>query len=587
MVHHTSNLQNVQFVIADLIEKVEELINTLEMQTDALRQRNINLPPMALNMLRATKTRLDKMNKEFTGSQIELRQLRALAGTTELITSTLDIDQVLSQVMDTVIQLTGAERGYIVLKNANSGEMEFRTARGLESEHVENNEFIVSRTIVNQVANTGQPVLTDNASTDERFEGQDSIVGFNLRSILAVPLLSRDEVIGVVYCDNRILSGLFRQHELNLMVAFGDQAAVAIENARLFENVREQLREISAIRDLMSNIFASVASGIITASNDGTVITVNPRAQTIIGKTEKEMVGFPLNKVVPSYSGTVAEAMRRVILEGKQQAVDLQPFIGKGGVRDWHIQITPLLDLNNNRSMGVTLVLDDLTDERKREEQLAQVRRYVPMAGLDTLKAADLAHIKVEVRQISAMFCDVRGFTSFSERLEPEDTMRIINRYLALASDAINLNEGIVDKYMGDAVTGLFNTQLNAQGDHANRAVRAALALMVDLYALHETLPEDQRLFYGTGIHTGQAVLGNIGGSGREEFSAMGEAMDISKVLQENAAKGEIILSKETYQLVKGEFLCEEFTPQKVKGYTQLTVAYRVKKRIGTGMLRL
>jgi adenylate cyclase len=130
-----------------------------------------------------------------------------------------------------------------------------------------------------------------------------------------------------------------------------------------------------------------------------------------------------------------------------------------------------------------------------------QVRRYVPMAGLDRIRAADLEHIQVEAREVTAIFCDVRGFTSFSEKLQPEDLMRVINRYLSLASDAVNLYEGIVDKYMGDAVTGLYNTQLNPQEDHAIRCVRAALSLVSDLYAQHEVLPEDQRLFYGIGIH--------------------------------------------------------------------------------------
>ncbi|MEL7235409.1 MAG: GAF domain-containing protein, partial [Chloroflexota bacterium] len=120
-------------------------------------------------------------------------QLRALADTTALIASTLDVDEVLNQVMDTVVRLTGAERGYIVLKNKETGEMEFRVARGMAQEQLDQSEFIVSRTIVNRVTETAKPVLTDNASADPRFQEQKSIVGFALRSILAVPLTSRDD----------------------------------------------------------------------------------------------------------------------------------------------------------------------------------------------------------------------------------------------------------------------------------------------------------------------------------------------------------------------------------------------------------
>ena len=102
--------------------------------------------------------------------------------------------------------------------------------------------------------------------------------------------------------------------------------------------------------------------------------------------------------------------------------------------------------------------------------------------------------------------------------------------------------------------------------------------MVFDLYALHEVLPEDHRLFYGTGIHTGPAVLGNVGGGGREEFSAMGEAMEISKLLQENAGPGEIIISEQTYEIVKDAFECEEIVPQKTKNF-DINTAYKVIKR--------
>jgi adenylate cyclase len=515
--------------------------------------------------------------------------LRALAETTALITSTLDVDEVLNQVMDTVIRLTGAERGYIVLKNKETGEMEFRIARGMAQEQLDNNEFIVSRTIVNQVADSGEPLLTDNASNDERFQGQESIVGFALRSILAVPLKTRDEVVGVVYCDNRILAGLFRQHELNLLTAFADQAAVAIDNARLFADARSQLNEVTSIRDLMENIFSSVASGILTLGIDGTVTTVNSAAEEVLGIPKGQILGRKLVTLVPTGTDELQQTLTAVVETSEQRRLDLHPEINGYGQRNWNINVGPLLDIRDQSVQGLAVVLDDLTELKAREAQLAQARRYVSVGGFDELKAADLMNIQVEVRQVTALFCDVRGFTSFSENLEPEDLMRVINKYLSLASDAINLYEGVVDKYMVDAVTGLFNTQLNPQDDHAQRCVRAAMSMVMDLYALHEVLPEEQRLFYGTGIHTGPAVLGNVGGSGREEFSAMGDAMEISKVLQENAGPGEIIISQATYDIVHDLFECEQIEPQKTKGY-HIDVMYKVvrrKKGQNTGPLML
>jgi adenylate cyclase len=392
----------------------------------------------------------------------------------------------------------------------------------------------------------------------------------------------------VVYCDNRILAGLFRQHEMNLLTAFADQAAVAIDNARLFADARAQLNEVTSIRDLMENIFSSVASGIMTLDINGHVTSLNSTAEQVLGLPKGHILGRRLVELVPEGADDLHSAIVDVARGGEQCLVELQPML-TGGQRDWNVIVSPLTDIRDESVQGLAIVLDDLTELKANEAQLAQVRKYVPFGSLDALKAADMANIQVEVREITSLFCDVRGFTTFSENLEPEELMRVINKYLSLASDAINLYEGVVDKYMGDAVTGLFNTQLNPQQDHATRCVQAAMNMVMDLYALHEILPEDQRLFYGTGIHTGPAVLGNVGGGGREEFSAMGDAMEISKVLQENAGPGEVIISQETYEQVKDTFICEPIEPRKTKGY-DIAVMYKVVKRkagMATGPLML
>ncbi|MEO8395027.1 MAG: adenylate/guanylate cyclase domain-containing protein, partial [Chloroflexota bacterium] len=233
------------------------------------------------------------------------------------------------------------------------------------------------------------------------------------------------------------------------------------------------------------------------------------------------------------------------------------------------------------------LVLDDLTEIRERDAQMTHVRRYLPLALVENIRSEDLAALGGQERTITVLFADVRGFTTFSEQLDPERLMEIINKYMSVASDSINLYEGVVDKYMGDAATGLFNTPLNPQPDHALRAVRAAFSMVYDVLALHEVLPEDQRLFYGIGIHTGSAILGNVGSQDRREFAAIGDAVEFSKLLQENAQKGEIIVSAETYAVVKDYFDFEALEPRKTKDHTDFTVMYSLigRKKRATGPL--
>ncbi len=563
-----------------LAQNMNTLATEMRNQQNDLRKRGMNLPSGSAERVRYASTRLDPLGNLLTSQQIELRQLRALAETTALINSSLSTDDVLNQVMDTVIQLTGAERGYIMLKNKFTGEMEFRIARGIDREQLGREDFVVSSTIVQEVATTAQPVLTDNARSDPRYEQQESIVGHQLRSILCVPLTVQGDVIGVVYCDNRVLAGLFKEHELNLLIAFANQAAVAIQNARLFESARASLIEATEIRDLMNNIFTSIASGLIAIDGYNLITAYNPTAEMLTGISYEQAWGANVFEVLTMLGNEFSERLRRVREWDTTEEWEAEILQKGHGTRYWNISIAPLSrpDAPESNNESVVILLDDLTELKAREAQLAQVRRYLPVALVDNIRSEEL-NLGGQEREVSLIFADVRGFTSFSERLQPEVLMEIINKYLSVASDSINLFEGVVEKYIGDAVTGMFNTQLNPQTDHALRAVRAALSMIYDVVALHETLPEDQRLYYGVAVHTGMAVLGNVGSPERQEFSALGDAVEMLKLLQENSGRGEVIISAATYAQVNAYFECEALTPRVTKGHEDFTVMYKVLGR--------
>lgn len=566
-----------------LVQRADELITLLRGQREMLRQKGMNLPAGALETAQMVKLKLEHLNKKIISTLIELRTLRALANTTALITSNLDVDEVLNQVMDTVIGLTGAERGYIVLKDRETGAFnQFKVARGLDTNLLQaasgapvqttGRDFMVSQSIINDVVSTGAPVLTTNATEDQRYQQQQSIVGYALRSVLAVPLKVRGNLIGIVYCDNRILAGLFAQRELELVTSFADHAASAIDNARLFQEIRAQLAEVSALRDLLDRIFGSIAAGVITLDGEG-IITLANHAASLIFKADGPLIGRTLSSLFAEMPGPLLSAMTYVRASARPMPFDTSVFIPGRGECYMNIVMSPVAN-----GQGLALVIDDLTAEKKHEAQIAEIIRYLPTALVKNLASVAELDVRGQEREITAIFCDVRGFTAFSETLDPADAMRVINQYLSLASDAINLYEGIVDKYMGDAVTGLFNTQLNPQDDHALRAVSAALSMLAELKALHDILPEGHRLFYGIGIDSGLAVLGNVGGIERKEFTALGRPTEVSKVLQENA-RGEVMISEATYQKVKDNFECEPVTLEKTGSHPDLTAAYKVLRR--------
>lgn len=172
-----------------------------------------------------------------TGQQERIAKLYEVS---RVIGSSLDLQTVLNQVMDAIIQLTEAERGFLVMLD-DDGNLNVQVARNFDQETIDPTAVALSRTVTNKVLQTGQPIVTTNAQEDPRFAGQQSIIAHQLRSIMATPLRVRGQVIGVVYVDNRVRTGLFSEQDLEFLDAFAGQAAVAIDNARLFSATDQAL----------------------------------------------------------------------------------------------------------------------------------------------------------------------------------------------------------------------------------------------------------------------------------------------------------------------------------------------------------
>ncbi len=158
---------------------------------------------------------------------------------------THEVERLLNYVMDQVIELSGAERGFLVLLDAD-GKMEFKVARGITREELERTQAQISYTVLGTVIQSKTPILLQDALADERFSQQSSVLELNLRSVLCVPLISRSELIGMIYADNRSVSGRFSQTDVDLMSIFANQAAIAIENTRLYQETVLAKEELEA-----------------------------------------------------------------------------------------------------------------------------------------------------------------------------------------------------------------------------------------------------------------------------------------------------------------------------------------------------
>ncbi|OGO17315.1 MAG: hypothetical protein A2Z14_17480 [Chloroflexi bacterium RBG_16_48_8] len=231
----------------EMHERLNQIVDDLRIQLASYRaeerRKGFEFPPDILNTVDQFSQVLQDWYEILHDYEIERKNLEALAQIGQVINSSLDRTTVLNEVVDTIIRLIGAERAFLMLRNS-LGELEIVTARNWERESLQPHEFELSQSIISQVMHEGQAVVTTNAQTDPRFGHQVSVITYSLRSILCVPLAVKEAQIGVIYADNRIREGLFTEKDRMLLSAFANQAAVAIENAELYEEVRRHAREL-------------------------------------------------------------------------------------------------------------------------------------------------------------------------------------------------------------------------------------------------------------------------------------------------------------------------------------------------------
>ncbi len=530
-------------------------LNTLGQQIDQL------LPHL--------ESSLSGLMSELAAQVKERERLAALTKSAEVVNSTLDLSEVLNQVMDMITSLTGAERGFLMLLDEETSEMEFKVARNLDRETISGSSFEISRTIVNAVAREGEPVVTTNAQADPRFRAQESVVSYSLRSILCVPLKVKQKVTGVIYADNRIKTGLFTEADRDLLATFANQAAIAIENARLFESV-------TIAKNLMDNVFASITSGVITTDSTDHITLFNRAAEAILGVSAEKCLDVSYGQVLPTLDGALPGLIESV--KNTEEAIvahELEPQLPGRGAVNLSLNLAPLKDAND-ATLGVAIVMDDLTEKKRFERERAMVKRYLPTELVDSL--ADLKELRLggAREEVSIFFADIRGFTSYSEQHDPEMVVEAINTYYSLAHKAIKANYGIVDKYMGDAVMAHYNSPLLPQASHAWLAVKTAWETKKLIEEYHRAARGAAGLQFGIGVNTGVAVAGNVGAQDHMEYTLIGDAVNLAKRLQESARASQILLGQRTYELVKDRVVVEKLPPIQVKGRTAFEQVYEL-----------
>ncbi|MDE3036348.1 MAG: adenylate/guanylate cyclase domain-containing protein, partial [Nitrospirota bacterium] len=263
-------------------------------------------------------------------------------------------------------------------------------------------------------------------------------------------------------------------------------------------------------------------------------------------------------------------------------------FIGIGGAGllllwryDYWLDIMPMYSLLGAQ-YGAAVSYQRYVERQKRRQVQAMFGRYVSSRVVDQLvKNPDMANPSGRKERLTMFFSDIRGFTSMSEKMAPEEVQRLLSEYFTEMTRILFQHEGTLDKFMGDAVMAFFGNP-EPQPDHAVRAVLMALDMQEAIAALNKKLESEGRstIGVGMGINTGDVTVGNLGSKDFLDYTVIGDAVNLACRLEQNAKAGEIVITQATYDEVKQAVEVEQMEPIKVKGKVEPVPIYRVLRRI-------
>ncbi|MDC3988196.1 sigma 54-interacting transcriptional regulator [Polyangium jinanense] len=281
--------------------------------------------PVPLHLGGAPQGRMEKLSRL-------LDLYRKLNGTDEA-------NGILVMALDAAIELTGAERGFLVLEDPRSGALHVPAARNVDREQIGKSHLKFSRSIAEQAMRTAQPVCTADAREDERFRENASVHAMRLRSVIAVPIRSPDGVIGALYLDNRFTEARFREADIDLVLGFADHVALVLRRARLIEDLRRRTEELEAERSKVEELARLQAAEIVRLGDevrakqealdhrhdDRGIIGRSPALRRVFATLDR-VVTSPLPVLVLGESGTGKELVARAVHDGSPRRAG--PFVG-------------------------------------------------------------------------------------------------------------------------------------------------------------------------------------------------------------------------------------------------------------------
>ncbi|MGZ3181712.1 MAG: GAF domain-containing protein [Telluria sp.] len=482
------------------------------------------------------------------------------------VTADIKLGSLLQKVMGEATRLLNAERSTLFLNDEKTGELWSEVGQGLESMQI---RLPNTAGIAGAVFTSSKTINIPYAYADLRFNPAfDKRTGFFTRSILCVPIVNKHgKTIGVTQVLNK-RGGPFTAEDESRLRAFTAQISIALENAKLFSDVQQMKNYNEAVLESMS-------SGVVTLDDANRIVTCNAAGLRILRVTPNEVVG---QDAAQFFSGPNAWVMARLrqAEENPELGQLMDAELQAGGEQlSVNFSVQPLLSVEKKR-IGWMLMIEDISSEKRLKSTMS---RYMDPGIADQMVASGAEALGGRNVQATVLFSDVRSFTTITEQLGAQGTVALLNEYFTLMVDCIQREEGMLDKFIGDAIMAAFGIPF-AHDDDADRGVRTAIAMMTELRAWNATRGMEGKLpvHIGIGLNTDNVVSGNIGSKKRMDYTIIGDGVNLAARL-ESACKqygASILVSEQTYRAVRGTYRMRELDVVVVKGKTRPVAIYEV-----------
>ncbi|MDR0442862.1 MAG: PAS domain S-box protein [Treponema sp.] len=411
----------------------------------------------------------------------------------------------------------------------------------------------------------------------------------SMKSGMALPIVSPPREIGVLFVGSQ-LPCFFTRRRFHFLDSYTKLAGGAMQTSRLFSETRESSKKIDSLERYQENVFNSMTNMVITTDAEGQIYYFNEPAAQAMGLVEDDLGRSLENTFRSSLSSGTLKRIVKSLDEGNEILGLEGIYRNKGKELDYSLNVTPLKTPRGKKE-GLTLLFTNQTREKELKETVHAVSeerrvikdmfaRYMSQEVMENLmETPDKIKLGGDKRQATVFFADIRGYTSFSEKKDPQEIVEVLNEYFSEAVEHVVKYKGYIDKFIGDCIMAVWGVPMMPEKEDAFNAVSCALAIqsMVRSSKRKFFKKAAAHLRIGIGINTGPLVAGNLGSMQRMDYSVIGDTVNLAARLEGVAGPDEVIISQTTRsQLEHNMFRFEERPAVKVKGKEKPIQIYNV-----------